>query len=181
MQSLSGKLAALNRFLSHSAEKSLPFFKTLKNITKENKDDYWWIDDAEIAFQELKKIVLNLASLITPMPKETLEVSSGIAARVKKIEEIFEAYPIKVITNQPIKQILSKAEASEKLAKYFIELGSYGIAYEPRSATKWQVLADFINEVPIGCDTLVPRHTPYPVDQLTDCKEEWMLYTDVGI
>ncbi|GJS65990.1 reverse transcriptase domain-containing protein [Tanacetum coccineum] len=36
MQSLSGKLAALNRFLSRSAERALPFYKTLKNITKEN-------------------------------------------------------------------------------------------------------------------------------------------------
>ncbi|GJX54901.1 reverse transcriptase domain-containing protein [Tanacetum coccineum] len=31
---LNGKLASLNRFLSKSAEKSLPFFKTLKNCTK---------------------------------------------------------------------------------------------------------------------------------------------------
>ncbi|GKA25958.1 hypothetical protein Tco_0712067 [Tanacetum coccineum] len=50
MQSLSGKLASLNRFLSHSAEKSLPFFETLKNITKENKDDYCWTKEAEKAF-----------------------------------------------------------------------------------------------------------------------------------
>lgn len=42
MQSLSGKLAALNRFLSKSVERSLPFFETLKNITKENKDEYRW-------------------------------------------------------------------------------------------------------------------------------------------
>ncbi|GJS46444.1 reverse transcriptase domain-containing protein [Tanacetum coccineum] len=40
MQILSGKLAALNWFLSRTAERALPFFKTLKNITKENKDDY---------------------------------------------------------------------------------------------------------------------------------------------
>ncbi|GJY06543.1 hypothetical protein Tco_0373597 [Tanacetum coccineum] len=50
MQSLSGKLASLNRFLSQSAEKSLPFFETLKNITKENKDDYCWTKEAEKAF-----------------------------------------------------------------------------------------------------------------------------------
>ncbi|GJV33546.1 hypothetical protein Tco_1393946 [Tanacetum coccineum] len=50
MQSLSGKLAALNRFLSKSAERALPFFKTLKNITKENKDDYQWMEDAKLAF-----------------------------------------------------------------------------------------------------------------------------------
>ncbi|GJT20964.1 hypothetical protein Tco_0890901 [Tanacetum coccineum] len=40
MQSRSGKLVALKRFLSRSTEKSLPFFETLKDITKENKDEY---------------------------------------------------------------------------------------------------------------------------------------------
>ncbi|GJW96228.1 hypothetical protein Tco_0178036 [Tanacetum coccineum] len=34
VQKLNGKLASLNRFLSKLAEKSLPFFKTLKNCTK---------------------------------------------------------------------------------------------------------------------------------------------------
>ncbi|GJU84968.1 reverse transcriptase domain-containing protein [Tanacetum coccineum] len=34
VQKLNGKLASLNRFLSKSAEKSLPFFKTLKKCTK---------------------------------------------------------------------------------------------------------------------------------------------------
>ncbi|GJW09011.1 reverse transcriptase domain-containing protein [Tanacetum coccineum] len=40
MQSLGGKLASLNRFLAKSAERALPFFNTLKNITKENKHEY---------------------------------------------------------------------------------------------------------------------------------------------
>ncbi|GKB21196.1 hypothetical protein Tco_0855119 [Tanacetum coccineum] len=63
MQSLAGKLAALNRFLARSAEKSLPFFETLKNITKENKEDYKWTEEAEKAFQELKKTILDLPTL----------------------------------------------------------------------------------------------------------------------
>nr|GEW56895.1 reverse transcriptase domain-containing protein [Tanacetum cinerariifolium] len=50
MQSLSRKLATLNRFLSRSAERSFPFFETLKNITKENKEDYKWTEVAEHAF-----------------------------------------------------------------------------------------------------------------------------------
>ncbi|GKE39111.1 reverse transcriptase domain-containing protein, partial [Tanacetum coccineum] len=50
MQSLSGKLAALNRFLSRSAKRALQFFDTLKNITKENKDDFRWTEEAEQAF-----------------------------------------------------------------------------------------------------------------------------------
>nr|GEW81455.1 reverse transcriptase domain-containing protein [Tanacetum cinerariifolium] len=74
IQSLSGKLAALNRFLSWSAEKSLPFFKTLKNITKENKDDYRWTEEAEKAFQELKEMVLNLPSLTTIVREELMYV-----------------------------------------------------------------------------------------------------------
>ncbi|GKE80167.1 reverse transcriptase domain-containing protein, partial [Tanacetum coccineum] len=36
VQKLNGKLASLNRFLSKSAEKSLPFFKTLKKCTKKS-------------------------------------------------------------------------------------------------------------------------------------------------
>ncbi|GJT78248.1 reverse transcriptase domain-containing protein [Tanacetum coccineum] len=72
MQSLAGKLAALNHFLSRSADRSLPFFETLKYITKENKDDYRWTKKAENAFQELKKMILDLPTLTTPLPKETL-------------------------------------------------------------------------------------------------------------
>nr|GEU93325.1 reverse transcriptase domain-containing protein [Tanacetum cinerariifolium] len=40
VQKLNGKLASLNRFLSKSAKKSLPFFKTLKKCTK--KSDFQW-------------------------------------------------------------------------------------------------------------------------------------------
>ncbi|GJW79431.1 reverse transcriptase domain-containing protein [Tanacetum coccineum] len=51
---LSGKLAALKRFLSRSAERSLPFFETLKDITKENKDEYRWTKNAKRVFQEIE-------------------------------------------------------------------------------------------------------------------------------
>nr|GFB82571.1 reverse transcriptase domain-containing protein [Tanacetum cinerariifolium] len=37
IQKLNGKLASLNRFLSKSAEKSLPFFKTLKKTANTNR------------------------------------------------------------------------------------------------------------------------------------------------
>ncbi|GKE20528.1 hypothetical protein Tco_1432040 [Tanacetum coccineum] len=50
MQSLSGKLAALKRFLSRLVERSLPFFETLKDITKENKDEYRWTENAKKVF-----------------------------------------------------------------------------------------------------------------------------------
>ncbi|GJS23947.1 reverse transcriptase domain-containing protein [Tanacetum coccineum] len=137
MQSLSGKLAALNRFLSRSAKRSLPFFETLKNITKENKDEYKWTEKAKLAFQELKRLILELPMLATPERKEALYVYLAESRKA-------------VITDQPIKQILNKPEVLEKLAKYAVKLGAYSITYIPRTTVKGQVLADFINEVPVG-------------------------------
>ncbi|GJT52803.1 hypothetical protein Tco_0978960 [Tanacetum coccineum] len=74
IQSLSGKLAVLNRFLSRSVERALPFFETLKNITNENKDDYRWAEDAKRAFQEMKTLIIKLPKMTTPLPKEALFV-----------------------------------------------------------------------------------------------------------
>ncbi|XP_071739416.1 uncharacterized protein [Rutidosis leptorrhynchoides] len=52
VQSLTGKLAALTRFLSKAAERSLPFFQSLKNSLK--KSDFTWTEEAEKAFVEMK-------------------------------------------------------------------------------------------------------------------------------
>ncbi|GJY58567.1 reverse transcriptase domain-containing protein [Tanacetum coccineum] len=60
----------------------------------------------------------------------------------RRLRRYFEAHPIKVITDQPLKQILYKAQASGKLAKYSVELGAYNITYEPRNVMKGQVLVD---------------------------------------
>ncbi|GKB20943.1 reverse transcriptase domain-containing protein, partial [Tanacetum coccineum] len=72
MQSLAGKLVALNRFLAKSTERALPFFNTLKNITKENKHEYKWTIKVEEAFQKMKRCIINLQSLTPPFLKETL-------------------------------------------------------------------------------------------------------------
>ncbi|GKE53830.1 reverse transcriptase domain-containing protein, partial [Tanacetum coccineum] len=58
---------------------SLPFFDTLKNITKENKDEYKWTEEAERAFQEMKKLIMDLPSLTTPTTEETLYVYLALA------------------------------------------------------------------------------------------------------
>ncbi|GJT38766.1 reverse transcriptase domain-containing protein [Tanacetum coccineum] len=175
MQSLAGRLAALNRFLARSAEKSLPFFETLKNITKENKEDYRWTEEAEKAFQELKKTILNLPTLTTPIPEENLYIY--LAASDKAVSAVLMTGQ-NVITDQSIKQILGRAETLGRLAQYAVELGAYKITYELRNSIKGQVLADFLNEIPIGSDTLVPRETTYAKEDKKERQEEWMLFTD---
>ncbi|GJZ89829.1 reverse transcriptase domain-containing protein [Tanacetum coccineum] len=64
VQSLNGKLTALNRLLSKSAEKSLPFFKMLKGCLE--KKDFTWKREADKAFEEMKRYIEKLPTLIAP-------------------------------------------------------------------------------------------------------------------
>nr|GFD31130.1 reverse transcriptase domain-containing protein [Tanacetum cinerariifolium] len=72
VQSLNGKLASLNRFLSKSAEKFLPLYKTLKKCIK--KGDFHWTAEARQAFKQLKQHLSKLPLLVAPKPKEELIV-----------------------------------------------------------------------------------------------------------
>ena len=58
VQSLSGKVAALNRFVSRAMEKCLPFFRTLKK-------SFEWTDECQQAFEELKAY-LSTPPLLSP-------------------------------------------------------------------------------------------------------------------
>lgn len=95
----------------------------------------------------------------------------------RRLRRYFEAHPIKVITDHPIKQVLHRAESSGRLAKYTVELGAYNITYVPRNAVKGQVLADFINEVPIGTTYLDPKRRGKEICNISQTGE-WILYTD---
>ncbi|GKA73323.1 reverse transcriptase domain-containing protein, partial [Tanacetum coccineum] len=59
-------------FLSKSAEKSLPFFKTLKVCLE--KKDFTWTKEADKAFEEMKKYIEKLPTLVAPKAGESLIV-----------------------------------------------------------------------------------------------------------
>ncbi|GJV02516.1 reverse transcriptase domain-containing protein [Tanacetum coccineum] len=147
MQSLIGKLAVLNLngvLMAERARRQAPIRYVSRILHK-----------AERNYAPLEKLILCLLHLS------------------RRLRWYFKAHPIKVITHQPIKQVLNKPKASGKLAKYAVELGAYNIVYVPRNAIKGQMLADFINEVPVG--TALPE-----ICTLTngESKEAWTLYTD---
>ncbi|GJW88785.1 reverse transcriptase domain-containing protein [Tanacetum coccineum] len=190
VQSLNGKLASLNRFLSKSAEKSLPLFKTLKKCIK--KSDFHWMPEAEQAFKQLKQHLSDLPLLVAPKLKEELIVYMSASYRAisavlmtesgmvqtpvyfishalqgpelnytrmeklilslvfatKRLQRYFQAHPIAVITNQPIKQIMSRPDVVGKLQKWSIMLGEHNITYRLRTSVKGQILADFLVEKP---------------------------------
>ncbi|XP_075650025.1 uncharacterized protein LOC142620551 [Castanea sativa] len=58
VQSLTGKIAALNRFVSRATDKCLPFFKTLRR-------SFEWTDECQKAFEELKAY-LSAPPLLSP-------------------------------------------------------------------------------------------------------------------
>ena len=58
VQKLTGRIAALNRFVSRVTDKCLPFFKTLKQA-------FAWTDECEVVFQELKRY-LSSPPLLSP-------------------------------------------------------------------------------------------------------------------
>ncbi|GJY27888.1 reverse transcriptase domain-containing protein [Tanacetum coccineum] len=190
VQSLNGKLASLNRFLSKSAKNSLPLFKTLKKCIK--KSDFHWTPEAEQAFKQLKQHLSELPMLVAPKPKEELIVylfafHGAISAVLmtkrgtvqmpvyfisralqglelnytpmeklvlalvfgaKRLRRYFQAHYIAVITNQPIKQIISRLDIAGRLQKWSIMLGEHNITYRPRTFVKGQILADFLVERP---------------------------------
>ncbi|GJU11947.1 reverse transcriptase domain-containing protein [Tanacetum coccineum] len=186
VQSLNGKLAGLNKFLSKSVEKSLPLFKTLNKCVK--KSDFRWTPEAEQAFKQLKQHISELPMLVAPRPKEELimylSASQGAVGAVlmterdsiqtpvyfvsralqgpelnytpmeklvlalvfaaKRLRRYFQAHPITVITDQPIRQVMSRPEG--------------------------QILADFLVEKPEEASTAMSKKK---IPQ-----ELWTLFTD---
>ena len=65
VQSLNGKVAALNRFVLKATDKCLPFFQVLKK-------SFEWTDECQKAFEDLKKYLSSPPLLSPSMPGEEL-------------------------------------------------------------------------------------------------------------
>ncbi|XP_059635750.1 uncharacterized protein LOC132277926 [Cornus florida] len=64
----------------------------------------------------------------------------------RKLRHYFESYNIVVLTNYPMRAILSKLDLSGRITKWAIELSSFDITYEPKVSHKGQTLANFLLE-----------------------------------
>ncbi|GJR63321.1 reverse transcriptase domain-containing protein [Tanacetum coccineum] len=117
------------------------------------------LNEAERNYSPLEKLALSLVNM------------------TRRLRRYFEAHPVKVITDQPIKNILSRTEASGKLAKYAVEIGTYKISFIPRNAVKGQVLADFLSDAPDGEREHEYFQSPEVSPEIDDT-EAWTLYTD---
>ncbi|KAL0361727.1 UNVERIFIED_CONTAM: Retrovirus-related Pol polyprotein from transposon opus [Sesamum radiatum] len=67
VQRLIGRIAALSRFISKSAEKGLQFFKTLRKVK-----NFEWTEECQQTFEKLKTYLARLPLLVKPVPRDTL-------------------------------------------------------------------------------------------------------------
>ncbi|XP_071739182.1 uncharacterized protein [Rutidosis leptorrhynchoides] len=134
VQSLIGKLVALKRFLSKAAERSLPFFQTLKNSLK--KSNFRWNEEAERAFFEMKSLLKELHALTAPIAGETLMLYLATSK---------EAISFVLVADRG--QVLYKPDVSGRLGKWAIELGEHEINYSPFTVVKGHTLADYLAEI----------------------------------
>ncbi|GJT23383.1 reverse transcriptase domain-containing protein [Tanacetum coccineum] len=169
VQSLNGKLASLNRFLSKSAEKSLPLFKTLKKCIK--KSDFHWTPEAEQAFKQLKQHLSELPLLVAPKPKEELIVYLSASYRavsaVLMTERGTVQTPIYFVSSvlqgpelnyAPMeKLVLALVFAAKRLRRYF-------------QAHPIVILANFLVEK--------PDKAPPDTSVVETPQEPWTLFTD---
>ncbi|GKB64607.1 reverse transcriptase domain-containing protein, partial [Tanacetum coccineum] len=171
VQRLNGKLASLNRFLSKSTEKSLPFFKTLKKYMR--KSDFYWTTEAEEAFNQMKQLIAELPMLVAPMEKEELivylaatkETVSAILMTEQEAKKMLIYFVSRALRGPEVnytsmeKLVLALVHASKRLKR-------------PRVSIKGQILADFIVERPEeeSTDTLMGEEEELP--------EPWILFTD---
>jgi hypothetical protein len=171
VQRLRGRLAALNRFISKSTERSLPFLKTLCGAK-----DFAWGPEQVAAFKSLKKHLSDLATLASPDPSVPLliyiaaspcavspvyyvsevltaskcnmteleKISYAVFMASRKLHHYFEALKVRVTSDRGLGELFQNPEASVRIAKWAAELSGYHITFEPRTAIKSQVLVDFI-------------------------------------
>ncbi|KAL0325100.1 UNVERIFIED_CONTAM: hypothetical protein Sradi_5079300 [Sesamum radiatum] len=111
VQQLTGRIAALSRFISKTVEKSLPFFKVLRK-TKNFK----WDASCQQAFEALKKYLAGLPLLVKPAQGDTvylyLSVTPQAIGSVLVCEEEGKQLPIYYFS-----KVLNGAESWNALIK----------------------------------------------------------------
>jgi len=132
VQKLTGQLGSLNRFISRSAEKSLPFFKLLRV-----SENFSWGPKQDKAFEDLKRYLENLTVLTSPLPEAELLLyiaTSHSALSAALVEErvaegMLKQFPIyfvfealsgsKLLYSEMEKLAYAVVMAARKLRHYF--------------------------------------------------------------
>ena len=95
------------------------------------------------------------------------KITFALIVASRKLRQYFQANPILVMADQPIKKSMNKPEAAGRMVQWAIELSQFDIEYHPRTAIKAQALADFIVEFTLPDE-----------DKITNEVDRWTIQTD---
>ena len=96
---------------------------------------------------------------------------------VRRLRPYFQAHTIAMLTDLPLRQILSKHELSGHLINWSVELSEFDLQYQARRAIKSQVLANFIAECTLpdeGLEAAPDTPSEEPISETSS----WALYID---
>lgn len=114
IRKLTGRLAALRRFISRSAEKVLPFLEVLREAK-----NFEWGTNCVKAFEEVKEYLMKAPLLMRPDPKETLqlylEVSDWILGAVLVKEHEKNQHPVFYVSHM-LNDVETRYPKAEKFA-----------------------------------------------------------------
>jgi hypothetical protein len=85
----------------------------------------------------------------------------------RKLRHYFQEYPISVVTDYPLGDILRNQDATGRISKWVVELDTLNIDFKPRTTIKSQALVDFMVEW---------RENQLPTP--TKRQEHWVMYFD---
>jgi hypothetical protein len=75
---------------------------------------------------------------------ELEKIAYTVIMASRKLRHYFEAFKVRVTSDRGLGKLFRNPEASVRIAKWAAELSGCHITFEPRTAIKSQVLADFI-------------------------------------
>ena len=87
----------------------------------------------------VSKSLTNAETKYTHLEWATMALQTS----TQKLRPYFQAHPIVVLTDLPLRGTIHKPNLSGRMAHWAMELSEYGIQYKLRLAKKGQVLADF--------------------------------------
>jgi hypothetical protein len=91
--------------------------------------------------------VYYVSEVLTPSKcnmTELEKIAYAVVMASHKLCHYFEAFKVRVTSDRGLGELFRNPEASVRIAKWAAELSGYHITFEPRTAIKSQVLADFI-------------------------------------
>ncbi|XP_024310613.1 uncharacterized protein LOC104584890 isoform X1 [Brachypodium distachyon] len=121
VQKFTGCLASLSRFLSRLGEKAMTLYQLMKKT-----DKFMWTPQADLAFQELKKMIATAPILASPMEKEPMLLYIAATNRVVSAVIVVERVEEDKSVQRPVYYLNEVLSSSKQNYSHYQKM-AYGV------------------------------------------------------